>query len=95
MEMYKIITARPIIKYIIYLEFNDGLKGELDLSFAAHKGVFENWEIDDNFFKLKIVNYHRAIEWPGETDMCADSLYLRLIENKQNAAFAENKYASN
>lgn len=95
MEMYKITAVKPIRKYIIYLEFSDGLRGELDLSFAANKGIFEAWEIGDIFFQVKIVNYNRAIEWPGEMDMCADSLYFHLIENKQNAESAENKYASN
>lgn len=49
--MTKIITATPIKKYTVLLEFNDGLRGELDFSFAAHKGVFEAWENANVFFK--------------------------------------------
>lgn len=48
--MYKIITVRALKKYIVFLEFNDGLSGELDLSFAAHKGVFEAWGNREYFF---------------------------------------------
>jgi Protein of unknown function (DUF2442) len=95
MEMYKIINATPLRKYIVFLQFDDGLSGELDFSFAAHKGVFEAWENGNHFFEAKIIHDGRALEWPVELDMCADSLYLRLIEQKENTSSTENIYASN
>ena len=42
------VLVRPLPNYRIYLEFSDGVKGEVDLSYLVGKGVFQAWN-DYNF----------------------------------------------
>ena len=44
----KILEARPLDGYKIWLKFDDGISGEVDLSHLAGKGVFELWKNYEN-----------------------------------------------
>lgn len=69
------VQARP--NYHLYLEFSDGIKGEVDLSDLAGRGVFEVWN-DENFFQQVHIGEHREIKWNDEIELCPDALYLRV-----------------
>jgi len=45
----KVITVKPLEGYKIYLEFNDEIKGTVDL---WHMGVFAWWDLGDIFSKV-------------------------------------------
>lgn len=74
MPFPKIINVKAIEKYCIQVEFNDGTKGVYDLTHLAGKGVFKQWDDDNNFFKLFIDTESGAISWPGEIDV--DTLHI-------------------
>lgn len=63
--------------YKVELVFADGAKGVVDFSSKAGKGVFAGWENYENFRKVSITHNGRALEWEGELDFCADSLYMK------------------
>ena len=65
--------------YKIWIEFEDGEMGEIDLSELAVKGVFKKWENREFFEEVKI-GAHRAIIWGDgdEIDMCADWAYMEV-----------------
>lgn len=69
--------VRPLPKYCLYLEFSDGVKGEVDLSDLAGKEVFTLWS-DPSFFENVHIGLHREIKWNDEIELCPDSLYLKL-----------------
>lgn len=69
--------VKPLSNYRIWLEFNDGVKGEVDLSEMAGKGVFSYWNDYKNFEKVYITDY-RAIAWNSDLDICPDSQYMKL-----------------
>lgn len=71
------VSVRPLPNYCIYLEFADGVKGEVDLSDLAGKGVFQIWN-NYSFFEKVHLGPDRQIQWDEEIELCADSLYLRL-----------------
>jgi hypothetical protein len=75
--MVKPVVVRPLPNYGIYLEFSDGVKGEVDLSDLASGDVFEPWS-DPSFFERVHIGPHREIKWNDEIELCADSLYLKL-----------------
>ena len=61
----------------IWIEYEDGQAGVVDLSDLAGKGVFTAW-LDRAFFERVRTTPHRAIAWDDELELCADALYLRL-----------------
>jgi hypothetical protein len=73
----KIVEARPLEPYKIYLKFADGKSGEVDLSHLAGKGVFSLWNDTENFKKVSIED-GRRLTWSDEIDIDADSLYMKL-----------------
>ncbi len=63
--------------YCIYIEFDDGEAGEVDLSHLAGRGVFAAWE-DRTFFENVYIVPPRTIAWGNGLDLCPDALYMRL-----------------
>lgn len=69
------VEARPGFK--IWVRFDDGVSGEIDLSHLAGKGVFKAWN-DPEFFKGVYVDPGRAIAWSEEIDICPDAVYMEV-----------------
>ena len=75
--LIKPVTVRSLNGFRIYLEFSDGVKGEVDLSHLLDKPVFEPLK-DRSLFEKVHIGDHREIRWDDEIELCADSLYLEL-----------------
>jgi hypothetical protein len=74
----KITEAKVVDRFHVFVRFNDGVSGVVDLSYLAGRGVFRAWEQKGIFEQLS-VSPQGALEWPGELDLCPDSLYLRVV----------------
>lgn len=86
MSAPKILEARPLDGYKIWLQFDNGITGEADLSHLAGKGVFTLWNNYENFKQVSIEN-GRSLTWSDEIDMDADSLYLKITGKKPEELF--------
>ena len=75
--MRKAVEVRPGTDHRIWIKFDDGSQGEIDLSDLAGRGVFQAWT-DRKVFEEVRVDHSGAVVWPGEIDLCPDALYLRL-----------------
>lgn len=75
--MIRPIEVRPLGRYRIWLRYQDGTEGEVDLSDLAGRGVFADWD-DEGVFAQIGLDPHGAVEWPGDLDLCPEALYLRL-----------------
>lgn len=75
--MKKAVQAKPLDDYRLWLKYEDGVEGEVDLSDLAGRGVFQAWS-NPNVFRAVRVDESGAPAWPGEIDLCPDALYLRL-----------------
>jgi hypothetical protein len=64
--------------YKLFVEFEDGVSGFIDLEKWKGRGVFEVWNEEENFMRLKI-NADKKIEWSEHIDMDPDAFYLQLI----------------
>ena len=93
MSTPKILEARPLDGYKIWLKFNDGTAGEVDLSRLAGKGVFTFWNDYENFKNVSIEN-GRWLSWSDEIDLDADTLYLKLTGKKPEELFPALKEES-
>lgn len=70
------VTA--IEKYKLFLKYDDGTNGIIDLSDHAGKGVFSYWDEGENFFKAYVNPMGNGIAWSDELDICPDAAYLDL-----------------
>jgi hypothetical protein len=73
--MIKITAVRALPKFKIWIKFQDGQAGTVDLSDLAGKGVFSKWNEPGFFDAVFIDQETHAVAWPGGIDLCPDSLY--------------------
>lgn len=74
-----IIEVRDLSNYKIYLRFEDGIEGELDLStFISFTWIFEPLKDPSEFAKITVHPELGTIVWPNGADLDPDVLYSRL-----------------
>lgn len=69
------LEARP--NHHLWLRFDDGTEGVVDLGHLVGRGVFAAWS-DPTVFAAAHVGEHGAPEWPGDVDLCPDALYMEI-----------------
>ncbi len=74
--MLKPVAAEARDGFSIWIRYEDGVEGEIDLSHLEGKGVFKAWDDREFFDSVYISN--RAVMWGDEIDLCPDALYMRL-----------------
>ena len=82
----KITEAKPMDRFRVFLRFDDGASGTVDLSDMAGRGVFSVWLQEGAFEKLS-VSPIGALQWPGDLDLCPDSLYLQMTGKTADEVF--------
>ena len=82
------VEVRALEPYRIWLRCDDGVEGELDLSYLAGDGVFAAWE-DHSFFSEVRLGSCGSIVWGDDLDLCGDALYLKLTGMTSREAFPE------
>ena len=76
--MLDIVEARHVHDYTIWLRFEDGTSGEVDLSGELYGEVFEPLK-DKAFFRQFVVNPETGtIEWPNRADFAPEFLYEKV-----------------
>ncbi len=71
------VLVEPRAGFRIWIEFHDGVKGEIDLSELAGYGIFKAWE-ERRFFESVKINSYYEVAWGDEIDLCPDALYMQL-----------------
>ncbi len=74
----------------IWLQYDDGVSGEVDLTDIAGKGVFESWN-DPEFFASVRIGPDGSISWSDRLDLCPDAMYLRLTGTSPSELFSDPK----
>lgn len=91
------VAVEPRDGYRIWLRYEDGVEGELDLSHLAGKGVFEAWEDRAYFEGVHINEEGGCVSWgvPSgsdmEIDIAPETGYAQLlgITREQIAAMSD------
>ena len=76
-EIPRVVSVKPLDGFKLFLAYNDGVEGMVDLSHLKGKGVFSWWEKDNNFSKV-FIDKGGAIVWNDELDIDSLSCYLKL-----------------
>lgn len=82
----KIVEMSARANYGLFLRYEDGVEGVVDLSSLVGRGVFKSWASPGIFEQVRLSEVG-APEWPGEVDLCPDSLYMKLTGKKPEEVF--------
>ncbi len=88
--MLKPIQVRALPHHRIYIKYNDGAQGEVDLSDLVGQGVFTAWQ-DELFFNRVHLGSGRQIRWSDEIELCPDAVYMRLTGKTPEELFPQLK----
>jgi hypothetical protein len=80
------VEVKALSNHRIWLRYDDGIEGEVDLSDLAGHGVFAVWS-DPALFDSVHLGSHGAIEWSADLDLCPDAMYLRLTGKSVEQVF--------
>ncbi len=82
----RIVACEPRDKYKLWICFDDGLAGEVDLKHLVGKGVFSAWNSIEYFNSVHINEKASTVAW-GNDDLDLDPYVLRqqiITINKTN-----------
>ena len=86
-DIPRIIEANALENYIIFLRFDDGISGIIDLSMYKGRGLFEFWNDYENFQNFRIINNY--VTWKDDLDFDTLNFYL-TITNKSFEEYANS-----
>lgn len=74
-----IIQVRPLEGFRLYLRFEDGVEGEVDVQkLVAFDGVFAPLNERNEFEKVSVDPELGTVCWPNGADLDPDVLYARV-----------------
>lgn len=76
--MEDVIEGRYVSAYTIWLRFEDGTEGEVDLSQELHGAVFEPLRKPEYFASFRVNHDTGTIEWPNGADFAPEFLYEKV-----------------
>jgi len=77
--LVEVVSVRPLSQYRLWIKFEDGVEGEIDLSeMIEFQGVFEWLKDPKNFEQVKVNKEMGVIYWPNGADLDSDVLYAKV-----------------
>jgi Protein of unknown function (DUF2442) len=74
----RVMSARYAGEYRVWLRFDDGLEGEIDLADVLWGPVFEPLKSVEEFAKLYVEPEWHTLAWRNGADLAPESLHDRL-----------------
>jgi len=82
MERITHLEARP--PYILYVEFDDGVRGEYDMADRLNGPVFVPLRDPAYFAQVRLAEWGAPV-WPNGVDIAPDALHDRLRARQERA----------
>jgi len=77
-----VVEARPVGGYRVYLRFDDGVAGEVDLAAViSFEGVFAPLRAFDKFVEFEVATDLGTICWPNGADIAPETLYAAVLQS--------------
>jgi Protein of unknown function (DUF2442) len=74
----KIVEARYLGDYKVWLRFSDGVEGNVDLANDLWGEVFEPLKDQEAFGKVRLDKELHTLVWPNGADFAPEFLYQKL-----------------
>ena len=74
---YNVTAARYVRDHTVWVKFEDGTEGEIDLTGELSGPVFEPLKNREFFAQVSVAEYG-TIAWPNGADLAPEFLYQRL-----------------
>jgi hypothetical protein len=87
---YELIAAKYVKDFIVWVQFDDGVKGEIDLRPELYGPVFEPLLDPRQFRKFSIHPEFRTLVWENGADIAPEFLHEKA---QSSAPVAENRRA--
>ena len=84
--MKRISKVKTLPGYRLDLEFDDGVRGVVDVSEDVGKGVFAPW-CDPLVFEQVSIRSSGELVWVDRIDLCPDALYLKVTGKQPEDLF--------
>jgi hypothetical protein len=85
-DLHDIEEVRHRGGYRLYLRFDDGVEGVIDLADVIQfHGVFAALKDEREFAKVGLYPDHATICWPNGADVAPETLYEAVLARNQNA----------
>lgn len=81
-----LVEVRPNENYCLFVRYDDGASGDVDLSAYAGTGVFAAWREPGLFERVKLAEAGHP-EWPGGIDLCPHAIYMQLTGKQPEELF--------
>lgn len=78
----KIVACKARPHYRVWIRFDDGLEGEVDVSDLVGKGIFEAWESVEFFNKVRIDPVSDTLAWGEDIDLDPYVLREKILKKK-------------
>jgi len=88
--VFKPVEVKALPGYRLWIKYNNGEEGEVDISHLAGKGIFKIWEKPGKFEAVSI-SQSGAIKWNDDIELCPDALYLKLTGKQPEEYFPNLK----
>lgn len=77
---YRLVEARYVSQFVVWLKFADGVEGEIDLQNELDGPVFEPLKDVDVFRRFALDPELRTLVWPMGADFASEFLhdYVRV-----------------
>lgn len=73
--MYRLVEARYVREFTIWLRFNDGVEGEVDLRDELDGPIFEPLRDPDVFRSFQLHPELHTVTWPNGADFAPEFLH--------------------
>jgi len=85
-ELVHVTDVEPLPNHRLPLSFEDGAKGEVDLSSRRWRGVFAPLEEQAFFDRVELDQELGTIVWPNGADIAPETLHRWVTEPRSMAA---------
>ena len=78
MELVDVVEVRYLRNYTVWIKFEDGTAGEVDLTTSLRGPVFEPLRDPEYFKQVRVDPEIGTIVWPNGADIAPETLYSRV-----------------
>ncbi len=90
MLIFKPVEVKALPDYRLWLRYEDGAEGTVDVSYLVGRGVFSLWE-DQNAFEGVSIGPYGEVAWGDDIELCPDTLYFQLTGKTPEEVFVLNE----